>query len=80
MDKNIIFWKLKFPKNEFAEQFKLAIVDMIRDKYITQDAYKKGYDKANIVNRNFQMWKDNLLALYQKEEMKKIIKVANNIV
>lgn len=67
----LVFRKRKFPRSEFAEQFKFAIVDMIRDKYITQDAYEKGYDKANIVNRNFHMWKDNLLALYQKEEIKK---------
>jgi len=65
----LVFRKRKFAKNEFGEQFKLAIVDLIRDKYITQDAYEKEYDKVNIVKRNFEMWKDNLLALYQKEEM-----------
>jgi hypothetical protein len=70
----LVFRKRKFPKNDFSEQFKFAIVDLIRDKYITQDAYKKNYDKANIVNQNYEMWKDNLLALYQKEE---IIKTFN---
>jgi len=52
--------------SEFPEQLKLAIVDLIRDKYLTQQAYEKGYDKIGIVKRNTNMWKDNLLALYQK--------------
>jgi hypothetical protein len=63
-----VFRKHKMPKSEFAEQLKLAIVDMIRDQYITEDAYKKGYDKVPEIERNYQMWRDNLQALYQREK------------
>jgi len=69
----LVFRKKQFPKNEFGEQLKLAIVDMVRDKYITEDAYKRGYDKEQYVTRNLQMWKDNLLALYQKQEYLKSV-------
>jgi len=62
----LVFRQRRFPRNRFAEQLKLAIVDMIRDKYITAAAYKKGYDKVAVVERNFRMWQDNLLALYQR--------------
>jgi hypothetical protein len=64
----LVFRKRRIPKNKFGEQFKLAVVDLIRDQYITKDAYKKGYDKVNVVQRNYRMWKDNLLALYQKNK------------
>lgn len=67
----LVFRKRKMPKNEFAEQFKLAIVDLIRDQHITRDTYEKGYDKVPEVRRNYSMWKDNLLALYQKEQVLK---------
>lgn len=62
----LVFRKRKMKTSEFPEQLKLAIVDLIRDKYLTQEAYKRGYDKINSVKQNTTMWKDNLLALYQK--------------
>lgn len=55
-------------KKEFPEQFKLAIVDMIRDKFLTAEAYKKEYDKVGAVRRNAEMWQDNLYSLYQKNK------------
>jgi hypothetical protein len=62
----LVFRKRKMNTSEFPEQLKLAIVDLIRDKYLTQEAYKRGYDKLNVVKQNTNMWKDNLLSLYQK--------------
>ena len=62
----LVFRKRKMKTSEFPEQLKLAIVDLIRDKYLTQQAYDKGYDKIGIVKRNTNMWKDNMLSLYQK--------------
>ncbi|MCG2716924.1 MAG: hypothetical protein L6422_11775, partial [Candidatus Marinimicrobia bacterium] len=64
----LVFRKKRIKKSEFAEQFKLAVVDMIRDKYITEEAYKKGYDRVNIVERNVSMWRDYLLSLYQRNQ------------
>jgi len=69
---------LVFRKNvpmdtKFAEQFKLAIVDMIRDKYLTKEAYKRGYQNVNVVKRYTQMWHDAVLAQYQKNQYLKTI-------
>lgn len=61
----LVFRNRRMSHQDFPEQFKLAIVDLIRDKYITQDAYKKGYDKLTIVQQQVAMWEDNMLALYQ---------------
>jgi len=55
-------------KSDFAKQFKLAIVDMIRDWYLTQEAYKRGYQKVDLVKRNREMWHDALVAQYQKNQ------------
>lgn len=64
----LVFRKRKMSQQEFSEQFRLAIVDMIRDRYIADDAYRKGYDKAPAVQRNRAMWQDHYLALYQKNQ------------
>jgi len=64
----LVFRKRRIKRNKFGEQFKFAIVDMIRDKFVTQEAYKKGFDKVNVVKRNTNMWKDYLNALYYKNE------------
>lgn len=62
----LVFRKNELKKREFAEQFKLAIIDLIRDKEITKDAYKNGFDKHKLVSRNVEMWSCNLLSNYQK--------------
>jgi hypothetical protein len=62
----LVFRKRELKRNNFAEQMKLAIVDLVRDKYITRDAYENGFDDHPLVLRNTSLWQDNLLALYQK--------------
>lgn len=61
----LVFRQRRISKADFAEQFKLAVVDMVRDRYLAEDAYKKGYDRVEAVQRNVEMWRDNLLFLYQ---------------
>jgi hypothetical protein len=62
----LVFRKKRFSMREFPEQFKLAIVDMVRDRYLTQVAYRRGYDTHPAVVRIVDMWRDAELALYQK--------------
>jgi hypothetical protein len=69
---------LVFRKNlpmdtKFAEHYRLAIVDMIRDKYLTEEAYRRGYQDVTYVRRNTQMWHDALLAQYQKNRYLKSV-------
>jgi len=65
----LVFRNRKMSKGQFAAEFRLAIADMIRDQYITKDAYKRGYDRVADVERTVAMWRDNLLALYRKKEV-----------
>ena len=62
----LVFRKKKMTGREFPEQLKLAIVDLIQDKFVAEAARKKGYNTVNLVQRNVAMWRDNLLALYQR--------------
>ncbi|MDL1877205.1 hypothetical protein FBQ85_18905 [Cytophagia bacterium CHB2] len=74
----LVFRKKNLRQGEFSEQFKLAIVDMVRDRYLTQEAYKKGYDQVEAVQRNVDMWRDNLLFLYQQTQYLKSLGKHNN--
>lgn len=62
----LVFRKRKMSKSEFPQQLKFAIADLIRDKFVTDDAYKKGYDKRLAVEQNAAMWEDAALANYMK--------------
>jgi len=60
----LVFRKKSISPQEFPEQFKLAVVDMIRDYYLTKEAYRRGYDRVNVVKRVEDMWRDAILAEY----------------
>jgi len=64
----LVFRKDDISAYEFSVQFRLAIADMIRDKYITLDAYEKGYDKLQSVKNQTAMWKDNVIANYYRDK------------
>jgi hypothetical protein len=46
----------------FNNQFKLAVVDLLRDYFLTKTAYKKGLDKNNEVMKTVALWKDSFLS------------------
>jgi hypothetical protein len=56
-------------RNNFAEQFKFAVVDMVRDHYLTQEAYKRSLDNSEEINKTVQMWSDAYLANKQKNNI-----------
>ena len=65
------FRKKKFRRVEFGEQLKYAIADLIADKYITEEAYEKGYDKNPIVQNVRDTWQDSYAAIYQRNKILK---------
>jgi len=66
MSHPLVFRDRKMDSNEFPEQFRLAVVDLIRDHFVTKEAYNKGYDEVDVIRRNENMWRDAFLAIYQK--------------
>jgi hypothetical protein len=56
-------------KDNFKEEFKLAIVDMLRDHYVTQEAYKRSLDRSKDITREMEMWEDSFLATDQEKSI-----------
>lgn len=71
----LVFRTKKLDKKNFKEQFKLAVVDMMRNYYLTKEAYERSLDKDNGINNTVDMWKDSFLA---NVEMNDVIKSALN--
>jgi hypothetical protein len=42
----LVYRERKMPSEAFAKQFRLAVADLVRDTYVTREAYKKGYDRV----------------------------------
>jgi hypothetical protein len=62
----LVFREKKFAKQEFGQQLQYAIMDMIRDRFLADVGYERGYDTINVIQRNVTMFKDNLSYQYQK--------------
>jgi len=66
MSHPLVFRKRRFGRREFPEQLKLAIVDLVADEFLTQEAHKRSIDEINVVKRNASMWEDALLGTFQR--------------
>ena len=62
MSHPLVFRKKKMNSAEFSDQFRLAIVDFIQDKFLTNKAYGMSLDKSLEVVQSVSMWKDSFLA------------------
>ncbi len=76
----LVFRKKRIRKNDFSEQLKYALADLMRDHYLTAEAYKMGYDKHHSVLLEEYLWEDHLYASLKKEQIleKKELSVQNN--
>ena len=63
----LVFREGTLRKSTIARQLELAIVDMVRDRYLSNEAYKRGYDSYGIVTHNVEMWEDAMLSLWQEQ-------------
>lgn len=70
----LVFRNKNFSGKDFPKHFRIAIVDLIRDKYLTQVAYNYDLDKEFIVKRVENMWTDALISFYEQNK----IQVKNN--
>ncbi len=64
----LVFRKRQFSSKEFPEQFRLAVADLVRDRYINQEAYRVGYNNVPVVKNYANMWQDNLVSMYRRNE------------
>ena len=62
MSHPLVFRTTQIDSANFKEQFKLAVVDIIRDYCLTREAYKKKLDQRRDVERTVELWKDAYIA------------------
>ena len=56
-------------KKDFFIQFKLALVDLVRDFYLTNKAYAYGFDNHAAVLNEVEIWTDYMLAHDMKNQL-----------
>ncbi|MFO7446678.1 MAG: hypothetical protein R6W90_09935 [Ignavibacteriaceae bacterium] len=69
----LIFRTKHLDENNFKRQFQYAVVDMMRDYYLNQEAYKLSLDNSDEINKSVNTWKDSFFAV---AEMNKVIQTA----
>ncbi len=65
----LVFRNPFMDRAEFPQQFKLAVVDMVMDMFLTEKACKLGLQHSPLVKRNEQMWTDAMLAIMEKRKL-----------
>jgi hypothetical protein len=63
---------------EFPAYMKMAIKDLLRDKYLTDDAYKKNLDEDDYVRGVEQQWRDHMLAIGKRNQLLRESGLAQN--
>jgi len=65
----LVFREKKYPRRQFGNQLKLALIDLVRDQYLTKEAYKKGYDENRLVKQTVNLWRDYFYSVLEKEQL-----------
>lgn len=64
----LVFRKKHMKSTEFGEQLKFAIVDLVRDHFLAEEASRRGYDQTEFVKRSVSMWQDALVSSFFKHD------------
>ncbi|RPH38264.1 hypothetical protein EHM92_00410 [bacterium] len=71
VDRHPLVFRRANRTDKFASQLRLAIVDLIRDKYLTAEAYKKRYDHHKAAVHYEQSWRDASIAMFERDNILK---------
>ncbi len=70
----LVYRSKEIARGDFARQFKLAVADLVRDHYLTEEAYDRGYHQVASIERYHDMWADAVIALkYQHEYLRTVV-------
>lgn len=65
----LVFRKKQISHNEFQEQLKYAIADLIQNIEITKYCSKKGYEQSQTVTLNRELWHDSYTARFYRNAL-----------
>jgi hypothetical protein len=69
MSRPFLFRTTNLDSTNFNAQFKLAVVDIMKDHCLTREAYKKSLDKEENVTRTVEIWEDAFVANDQQKNV-----------
>lgn len=64
----LVYRTKNFTKKNFPQEFRKAVADWIRDRCLTREAYKNNLQKKDSVKRNTLMWRDAMIASWERDE------------
>jgi len=67
MSHPLVFGTKYLTRENFSRYFKQAVVDLARDHYLTEAAYRKSLDDSEDIERTMGMWSDAFIAFDQKK-------------
>lgn len=53
---------------QYVKAFRTAVIDVIQDHFVTEQAYKRKIDRLESIERKTKMWQDAFVALYFQEK------------
>ena len=64
----LVYRKQATGRRDFYDQFRIAVADLVRDHYLNKEAYESGLDQDFKVQRTTEMWRDAVLAAYERDQ------------
>ena len=64
----LVFSQQSFTLPTFRSRFRKAVIDMIRDHFLTKEAYKKHLDRSPRVRKAEMLWKDAYVSMYHRDQ------------
>ena len=65
----LVFRRKWMSPREFPNQLRLAIADLVRDRFVTDEALRRGYGELSVVEEEVSTWRDALLAAYRRDQI-----------
>ncbi len=79
MSHPLVYRKQQFNNVPWREQFRLAVVDLVRDTFLNKEAYAKNLDEDPEVKRVTSMWSDAMVAIDFRNTVLKSAKQRDDI-
>jgi hypothetical protein len=69
MSRPFLFRTTNLDSTNFDEQFRIAVADIMKDRCLTREAYKKSIDEKENVARTVEIWRDAFVANDQQKNV-----------
>jgi hypothetical protein len=75
----LVYRTKNFTRQTFPREFKNAVADLMRDHYLTREAYQNKLQKKDAVRRNAITWRDAMIASWKRDEVLPVLAKKHHI-